>query len=271
MASLQDLGLSDYESQAYESLLNTGATTANELSQVSEVPMGRIYDVLNRLEARSVAISQQSSRPQRYVAVEPETAVERLLEAKREELRERREQYEQIAAELPAQLESRTTSDSQLWNAVVGPGPSSDLLLERLDAADKSIVTILGGPAVTPNFSEFSKRVVARLYDALVRGVDVRLLMSPGVTDLLPDDSGDDSVHTLFEYPKFSMRESDQVDVTTNILDARELCIQLAGPLTPNKTIAMVNFENPELSADFSKAFEPTWEAAEPITAARFD
>ena len=46
MASLRDLGLSEYEARVYRTLLDTGPTTAKELSRESEVPMGRIYDVL---------------------------------------------------------------------------------------------------------------------------------------------------------------------------------------------------------------------------------
>ncbi|ERH03617.1 MAG: putative transcriptional regulator [Halorubrum sp. J07HR59] len=271
MVSLQDLGLSDYESQAYQSLLNTGASTASELSEASEVPMGRIYDVLNRLEARSVTISQQGSRPKRYVAVEPETAVERVLKAKKEELRERRERYEQIAAELPSQLKSQATIGSKFWDVAVGPGPSGDLLLERLAAADTSILIVFGGPAVTLSPGEFNKRAVAQLQNALDKGVTVQCLVSPDMKGYFPDGDSDNSVHTLFEYSKFSMRESSAVGVTTNIIDTRELCVQMPDPLNPDKAIAMVNFENPGLSADISDAFEPTWEAAEQITAASFD
>ncbi len=270
MASFQDLGLSDYENQAYQSLLNTGASTASELSEASEVPMGRIYDVLNRLEARSVTISQQGSRPKRYVAVEPETAVERVLEAKKEELRERREQYEQIAAELPSQLETQVTNDSTFWNAAVGPDQSRDLMVERLTAANSSIFIVAGGPAITTSYGEFSKRVVTTLDDALARGVDVRALMSPGMIDVLSDNYEDDSVRTLFERAKFNVRKSGEIGVTTNIVDINELCVQVPDPLNPEKSIAMLNFENPELSADFSEALKPIWEAAEPMTAARF-
>ena len=44
MSSLRDLGLSEYEARAYRSLLETGPTTAKELSRASDVPMGRIGD-----------------------------------------------------------------------------------------------------------------------------------------------------------------------------------------------------------------------------------
>ena len=74
MASLRDLGLSEYEERAYRSLLETGPTTAKELSRTSDVPMGRIYDVLNSLETHNLVRSQAASRPKKYVAVSDSTA-----------------------------------------------------------------------------------------------------------------------------------------------------------------------------------------------------
>jgi len=68
MADLRDLGLSEYEAGAYRALLRTGPTTAKALSRASEVPMGRVYDVLNGLEGDGRVGSQADSRPKQYAA-----------------------------------------------------------------------------------------------------------------------------------------------------------------------------------------------------------
>ncbi|WP_197409694.1 TrmB family transcriptional regulator, partial [Haloferax profundi] len=106
MASLRDLGLSEYEARAYRALLRTGATTAKELSRASDVPMGRIYDVLNSLEQYHLIRSQAASRPKKYVAVEPDMALDRLLESKRQELDEKAQQYEAVVDELNDELDA---------------------------------------------------------------------------------------------------------------------------------------------------------------------
>ena len=100
MASLRDLGLSEYEARAYRSLLKTGPTTAKELSRVSDVPMGRIYDVLNSIEQYNLVRSQSASRPKKYVAVEPDTALDRRLADKKRELEGYHDTYESIDDEL---------------------------------------------------------------------------------------------------------------------------------------------------------------------------
>ena len=100
MASLRDLGLSEYEARAFRSLLETGPATAKELSRASDVPMGRIYDVLNSLETYQLVRSQTASRPKKYVGVEPDTALDRLFEDKKRQLEEKVDQYESIVDEL---------------------------------------------------------------------------------------------------------------------------------------------------------------------------
>src|SRR6056297_3398596 len=147
MASLRDLGLSEYEARAYRALLNTGPTTAKDLSRASEVPMGRIYDVLNSLETQNIVRSQTASRPKKYVAVEPETALDRLLDDKKEELEAKAEQYEDIVSELGDQLEAGDHVDEPFWTAAVGPEETLNLLLERLAAADDRIVIVGSPPA----------------------------------------------------------------------------------------------------------------------------
>ncbi|WP_161782639.1 TrmB family transcriptional regulator, partial [Halococcus sediminicola] len=75
MTVLGELGLSSYEEKVYRTLLVTGSVTAAELSDTSGVPKGRIYDVVNGLEARNL-IWRQSSDPNRYAAVQPESVVD---------------------------------------------------------------------------------------------------------------------------------------------------------------------------------------------------
>nr|WP_240792435.1 helix-turn-helix domain-containing protein [Salarchaeum sp. JOR-1] len=73
MTDLGELGLSSYEGKVYRTLLVTGAATASDLSDASEVPKGRIYDVLNSLNAHQL-IRTKATDPTRYVAESPETA-----------------------------------------------------------------------------------------------------------------------------------------------------------------------------------------------------
>ncbi|MBW3022798.1 helix-turn-helix domain-containing protein, partial [Candidatus Woesearchaeota archaeon] len=47
---LKELGLTENEAKAYETLLRLGKTSASHISKESGVPYGRIYNVLSSLE-----------------------------------------------------------------------------------------------------------------------------------------------------------------------------------------------------------------------------
>lgn len=83
---MRDLGPSSYEEKAYRGLLTLRSVTAEEISEASDVPMGRIYDVLCSLESQNVIRRQPDRHPRTYVAVEPDHTVDRLLTARRRDL-----------------------------------------------------------------------------------------------------------------------------------------------------------------------------------------
>jgi sugar-specific transcriptional regulator TrmB len=200
--------------------LRTGPTTAKDLSRASDVPMGRIYDVLNTLETYSLVRSQTASRPKKYVAVEPETALDRLLADKKEQLEAKAEQYEDIADELADRLESADPVEEQFWTAAVGPDETLELLVERLATADDRIVMVGSPPARTGELVEATERVVDELVEALERGVEVSLLLRPSLFDSLPEAVNEEYYERLAPYDNYSARASDRVSTTFELSEA---------------------------------------------------
>jgi sugar-specific transcriptional regulator TrmB len=265
MASLRDLGLSEYESRAYRSLLGMGATTAKELSRASEVPMGRIYDVLNGLEARNLVRSQAASRPKKYVAVEPETALDRLLADKREELEEQLDQYEAIAAELKETLEVTERVEEPFWTAALGEEDAIDLLAERIAAADERIVFVGSGTTSAVDLDVVGERIGAELEAALDRGVTVSVLLHPAVVEGLPESVGRRYRHHLQAHDRFEVRTSDQVATTFELLDHDEVCIEVPHPLDAEELFALINRKDAAFAATVREAFDPLWEQSDEL------
>ena len=73
--SLEKKGLTSYEIRTYTSLINSGELNASELSNKSGVPYSKIYEVLGTLEEKGW-ISSDESRPTKYIAKSPTTALE---------------------------------------------------------------------------------------------------------------------------------------------------------------------------------------------------
>jgi len=74
---LKDFGLNSYESKLWIALLSRGVSTAGELSDISNVPRSRTYDVLESLEKKGFIIVK-IGKPIKYLAVPPSEVVERV-------------------------------------------------------------------------------------------------------------------------------------------------------------------------------------------------
>ncbi len=69
------LGLTDYEMRAYLALLERGGMTANQVSEVADVPYSKIYEVLESLEQKGW-IGSEGGRPAKFYPRSLSTALE---------------------------------------------------------------------------------------------------------------------------------------------------------------------------------------------------
>lgn len=265
MASLRDLGLSEYEARVYRALLDVGPTTAKELSRASEVPMGRIYDVLASIETHNLVRSQSASRPKKYAAVEPETALSRLLDDRQRELEARADQYEEVVEELVTQLDATEPTEETFWTAAVGPADTVDLLVERLATADESVVMVAATLAQGFDVDAVGDRVAEALSDALERGVTVSLLMRPELVSTLPETVGERYESALAPNEQFRTRTNESVERTFTVIDGTETCIEVPHPLDSSQSFAMIDLKDREFAGEIMREFEPRWEQADPL------
>jgi len=71
---LQELGLTEYETRAYLSLLERGAMAATQVSEYSNVPYSKIYETLNSLEKKGW-VKSEKGRPSQYYPKSPSEAL----------------------------------------------------------------------------------------------------------------------------------------------------------------------------------------------------
>lgn len=264
MADLKDLGLSEYEASAYRALLETGPATAKELSDASGVPMGRIYDVLGSIEAQHLIRSQAASRPKKYVAVEPETALERLLEDRKRELEEKAEQYESVVAELTRDLEDPSSPEDGFWTAALGPDDSLSLLLERIDAAEEHLRIITGTPSSSFEVGDVGGQVIDHLERALEADVRVSMLIDRELDHQLPADVTERYASAIVGYEDFEVRVAESsIDGNVTIVDEREVCLEVLNPLDPDESFALINLKDVGFASDVNAEFDPIWETAD--------
>jgi HTH-type transcriptional regulator, sugar sensing transcriptional regulator len=70
-----DLNL--YEAKVWTALLSRGVSTAGELSNISDVPRSRTYDILESLEKKGFIV-MRLGKPIKFVALKPDEVVERV-------------------------------------------------------------------------------------------------------------------------------------------------------------------------------------------------
>ncbi len=70
-----DLNL--YEVKVWTALLSRGTSTAGELSNISDVPRSRTYDILESLEKKGFIV-MRLGKPIKFIALKPEEVVERV-------------------------------------------------------------------------------------------------------------------------------------------------------------------------------------------------
>ncbi|MEM2110779.1 MAG: TrmB family transcriptional regulator [Candidatus Bathyarchaeia archaeon] len=73
--ALREIGLTEYEIRAYLYLLQAGEITASQLSENTDVPYSKVYEVLNSLEKKGW-IKNQGGRPRLYYPKSPTEALE---------------------------------------------------------------------------------------------------------------------------------------------------------------------------------------------------
>lgn len=264
MESLCDLGVSSYEAQAYRGLLAIGSGTAQEVSEEAEVPMGRVYDALNGLESRGLVRVQTAGEPKRYAPVEPDAAVDRLIEARRRELRAEIESYEAGRDDLVERLDAIRRPIDRFWTATVGPDETVELLLERIDGADERIVLVAA--TLLDRFDDrVRERLLEAVLDALGRGVEVWVLLSPSVLDAATGTMGDDRAALVLDRGGLTARVSERLHGNFHLIDGREVCLALAHPLDPDRLFGMIDVHDEQFAERVADNFRDVWAAADPV------
>lgn len=88
-----DLNL--YEVKVWTALLSRGTSTAGELSNISDVPRSRTYDILESLEKKGFIV-MKLGKPIKFVALKPEEVVERVKKNLMKDAKEKTQRLENL-------------------------------------------------------------------------------------------------------------------------------------------------------------------------------
>jgi len=184
---LTSFGLSTYAARTFVALVSLGEGTAEDVSDVSDVPRTRVYDAADELIDRGLVDVKQSN-PKRYWAISTETAG-----------RQFEKEYEHRVATLTDALDRiepdhRSTEQRGVWT-VTGHGTITERVIEFVSNAEEEVVYMTVEELLTDE-------VVEALSAASDRGVTIRLAdMSDGAEQRLEHELPEGEVfESLWEF-----------------------------------------------------------------------
>jgi len=170
-----DLNL--YEAKVWTALLSRGVSTAGELSNISDVPRSRTYDILESLEKKGYIV-MKIGKPIKFVALKPDEVVERvkknlmvIAQAKSKRLEELKQ--EDVLTELTSLFETgvKFVEPSDLSGSLRGRQNMHNHLDMMVRGAEKDITLV----TTEDGISRKMEALLPSLEKAKKRGVNIKI------------------------------------------------------------------------------------------------
>ena len=167
--SLENIGLTSYEIRSYTTLLKEGEINASEISEKSGVPYSKIYEVLGILEEKGW-IGSDDSRPTKYFAKSPTTALETTKQSAENEFLKNRSV---ILTELTSLYEKSGTSEKpDIW-VISGAMNIVAKIMELVENCRSEVLI-----AIPQAGEEIVKQSLPKLRQLNEKGVKITILTS---------------------------------------------------------------------------------------------
>ena len=245
-----DLNL--YEVKVWAALLSRGTSTAGELSNISDVPRSRTYDILESLEKKGF-ILMKLGKPIKFVALKPEEVIERVKKNLIKYAKERTERLENLRDdEVLGELNSLFTKGvkfvepSDLSGSLRGRQNLYNHLDMMVRDAEKSITIVTTKEGLNRKF----EAIMPTLEKCKKRGVKIRIAA--------PIDAS--NIKVAREFKKVAeVRDLDKMKARFIIIDENQIMFMLLDDekFHPNYDVGI--WVNTEF---FSQALEQMFEIA---------
>ncbi len=170
-----DLNL--YEAKVWTALLSRGVSTAGELSNISDVPRSRTYDILESLEKKGFIV-MRLGKPIKFVALKPEEVVERVkrnlvIEAQNKSKRLEELKNDEVLDELTSLFKNgvKFVEPSDLSGSLRGRQNLYNHLDMMIRSAENAITIVTTSDGLNRKF----EALLPALEKAKKRGIDIKI------------------------------------------------------------------------------------------------
>lgn len=245
MEKLKSLGLNKYETNAYIGLLRMGITTAYKLSENSDVPFGRVYEILDKLENKGL-VTLESTDPKKYEAVDPEIGLRALLNEKDKEWQEKKEEIEEL-------INSLEYKDKELEEVkfVKSKEVYYKKLEQLMDEAEKEMLCVAGN--LSAGETTNAKKYMLKFTET---GGTNKMLVR--ITD-----KNRDNVKEAFE-KGVELKRSPFEGLRLYIIDGKKVMIAVNKPAMLFERAALI-VEDTDFAESMKRMFLSVWEKQEKL------
>lgn len=241
---LDKLGLSQYEKQAYLTLLQLGRAKSKKISKESKVSYGRIYEILDKLEERGL-ITGLPTMPRTFEAIDPKISFRLLLKKKSDEIAELENDVKTIKT--PIKKLFQETKDKTI--ILHGKQKQLQMISQMNEKAKKEILTI---PGVYEPIT--SVKITARR--ALQRGVKIKRLLRKVTRENRPIIK--ENIRLGEE-----IRQKELTGLRLKIIDKKEAILSIVDSHTKDRI--SIYTTNKDFANSMAIFFESLWEKSKPI------
>lgn len=264
--ALKTIGLNKYERNLWAALLSRGTSTAGELSDISNVPRSRCYDVLESLADRGFVIVQPG-KPMKYVAINPREALERAKKKIHEEARELGDKIDRLVkTDAIKELEKlhkeniRTIKPEDLSGSIKGRQAMLQHMELMLKNARKSIKLM----TTEAGLIEFAQNHMSHIKKAAESGVKIQLAapVNKNTSDVAKDLSKYAQVRNIEDVEKI-----EKMLGRLCIIDGEEFVLGLTDDIKthPTQDVAFWSQSSHAASNVIEPMFELVWQNAKPV------
>jgi sugar-specific transcriptional regulator TrmB len=260
--SLQRLGLTEYESKAYLSLLNLGVCDARQLCAQSGVPSSKIYSIMEKFELLGLAEVQQS-KPVKFKPHDPATGIDRLLKNKEKEVLSIKDTLPLLENQLDAMYSKQATN-------AVGNQPFFNMQFGMKDHIQKHLPLLASARKKTFSYFETTCLQGARIYGHLVKQDIMKNIIRHDVSSRVLFGTDNKKLVQAFlkglpEIPNLEFKVTSQIHAPFHVIDENSAIVVVDNPLFKDGRIASIHIVEKGLAKVLSDGYRSLWDTSKSL------
>jgi sugar-specific transcriptional regulator TrmB len=263
---LANIGLNKYERSVYWTLLKKGDLEASKLSQLSRVPIGKIYEILRDLNKYGL-VEIQPSRPRKYRTVDPKIAFELMYKRREEEALNELKLLRETFAEIERQLsngDSPKHVETIFWPDKFHDNELKEMVNSFFEDIEHEICVVTPlkyKPGVSEQYDD-SMSVFSKAYLNLAqRGIHVKIIDSysqllPSIKELIHSIEDESVKSNLQKFMKIRILETTHDFV---IFDSKTLFLDIENQINTGTSLGMTQIHDESYTKRFKAKFDDLW------------